>query len=64
MVAAIFVCDHDNIDLHVFPMLLNWCDSTSACTWVNTNYKHSMSGCHLSQLFVGVLMNKNVGVQA
>ena len=32
MAAAIFVCDHNNFDLDSYPVLLNWCDDTAACT--------------------------------
>ena len=32
MVAAIFVCDHDNLNLSAFQVLLNECNTTSACT--------------------------------
>ena len=64
MAAAIFVCDHDNIDSDAFPVLLNWCDNTATCTWVNNNFKHSMIGRRLGRLFVGLLMSTKIGVQA
>ena len=64
MTAAIFVCDHDNFDLDSYPVLLNWCDDTAACTWVNKNCKHSMIGRRLGCLFVGLLMGAKIGIQA
>ena len=64
MAAAIFVCDHDGIDLSSYPVLLNWCDNTTACTWINRNCKHSMIGQQLGRLFVGLLMGTKIGIQA
>ena len=64
MAAAIFVCDHDHIDLSKFPVLLNYCDNTAACNWVNEHCKHSMIGWRLGRLFVGLLMSTKIGVQA
>lgn len=62
--AAIFFCDNDCIALSSYLVLLNWCDNTTACTWINRNCKHSMIGQQLSCLFVGLLMGKNIGIQA
>ena len=64
MAAAIFVCDHDDLDLSKFPILLIYCDNTAACNWVNKHCKHSMIGHWLDHLFVGLLMSTNIGVQA
>ena len=57
MAAAIFVCDHDDLDLSKFPALLNYCDNTAACNWVDEHCKHSMIGRRLGHLFVGLLMS-------
>ena len=64
MASVIFVCDHDNIDVSSFPVLLNFCDNTAACSWVNEKCKHSMIGRRLGCLFVGLLMSTEIGVQA
>ena len=63
MAAAIFVCDHDDIDLATCPMLLNYCDNTAACTWVNDNCKHSLIGRRLGRIFVGLIMGTKIGIQ-
>ena len=42
--AEIYVCWHDGIDLGHFPTILNWCDNTSACRWINTRCKESLIG--------------------
>ena len=62
--AAIFICDHDGIDLSDFPVLLNWCDNVSACAWINYKCKYSLIGRRLARLFVGLLMNTKIGIQA
>ena len=64
MAAVIFVCCHSNLDLSAFPVLLNWCNNTSTCTWVNENCKHGMSGCRLGRLFIGLFMGTKIGIQA
>jgi hypothetical protein len=64
MAAAIFACHMDGIDLSHFPVLLNWCDNTSACSWVNSKCKHSLIGRRLGRLFVGLLMGTKLGIQA
>ena len=63
MAAAIFVCDHDNLDLSAFTVLLNWCNNTTACTWVNKNCKHGMIGRRRGRLLAGLLMRTKIGVQ-
>ena len=45
-------------------MLLNWCDNTAACTWINRNCKHSVIGQRLGRLVVGLLMSTKIGIQA
>lgn len=46
------------------PVLLNWCDNTSACAWVNHHCKTSPIGRRLALIFVGLLLNANLGIQA
>jgi len=58
------VCHVDGIDLSQHPVLLNWCDSSSACCWVNHKCKYSLIGRRLGRLFVGMLMGTKIGVQA
>jgi hypothetical protein len=50
--AAIYACWHDGIDLSHFPTILNWCDNTSACSWINTHCKESLIGCTLGRFFL------------
>ena len=64
MCAAIFVCDHDKLDLSTHPVLLNFCDNTAACAWVNAKCKHSLMGRRLARFFIGLLMGTKIGVQA
>ena len=64
--AVIVVCDLDGIYSSVYPVLLNGCNITSTCTWINRNCKHSMIGQHwaIYCLFVGLLMGTKIGIQA
>ena len=32
---AIFACWNDDVNLSYFPVLLNWCNNTTSCSWVN-----------------------------
>ena len=52
MAAAIFVCDHDDLDLSKFLLPLNYCDNTAACNWVNEHCKHSIIGRRLGCLLL------------
>ena len=61
---AIFACWHDNIDLSNFPILLNWCDNTASCSWVNKKCKDSLIGRALGRFFCGLLLSTNIGIQA
>ena len=54
---------HATID-DVYPVLLNWCDNISACAWVNSKCKESLIGRRLALVFVGLLLNSNMGIQA
>ena len=62
--AAIHCCHVDGIDLTAFPIILNWCDNTSACSWINHKCKTSMLGRKLALVFLGLLMGTSLGVQA
>ena len=62
--AAIHTCWVDGTNLADHPVILNWCDSTSACSWVNKKCKSSLIGRALGRLFVGLLMGTDLGIQA
>ena len=62
--AAIHCCHIDGIDLSDYPGILNWCDNTSACSWINYKCKTSMFGRKLALIFLGLLMGTNLGIQA
>ncbi len=62
--AAIFICDVDGLDLTAHPFLLNFCDNTAACAWVNDRCKHSLIDRRLGRLFVSLLMSTKIGIQA
>ena len=64
LAAAIFVCDHDKVDLSMYPIFLNLCDNMSSTTWVNKNCKYSLIGRRLARFFIGLLMGTNIGIQA
>ena len=51
---AIYACWHNGIDLSHFPTILNWCDNTSACKWINTRCKESLIGHTLGRLFLWI----------
>ncbi len=61
---AIYVCWHDGIDLSHFPTILNWCNNTSACSWINTHCKESLIGCALGRVFFGMIMGSTLGLNA
>ena len=60
--AVIYTCWHDDIDLSDYPVLLNWCDNTSACSWVNVRCKSSLIGRALGRFFCGMLMGSKLGI--
>jgi hypothetical protein len=62
--AAIYVCWHDKIDLGHFPVILNWCDNTSACKWINTRCKESLIGRALGRFFCGMIMGTSLSLDA
>jgi len=62
--AAIYACWHDGIDLGHFPTILNWCDNTSACRWINTRCKRSLIGRALGSFFCGMIMGTALGLDA
>lgn len=64
LAGAIFACWHDQVDLSTHPVILNWCDSSSATCWTNTRCKSSMLGRALGRLFCGLLMGTKLGIQA
>ena len=60
--AAIYICHLDGIDISHAPTILNWCDNTSAVSWVNTWCKDSLAGRALGRLFCGLLMGSTIGL--
>lgn len=46
-----------------FPILLNFCDNKAACQWVNYRCKVSLIGRRLAMIYVGLLLNLQIGVQ-
>jgi hypothetical protein len=62
--AAIYVCWHDGIDLGHFPTILNWCDYTSTCSWINTHCKESLIGRALGRFFCGLIMGTALSLDA
>ena len=61
--AAIYFCHIDGVDLSNYPVLLNWCHSMSACSWVNYKCKNSLIGRAFGHLFLGLLMSTSLGIQ-
>ena len=64
LAAAIFVCNHDKLDLSMYPVFLDLCDNMSSTTWVDKNYKYNLIGRCLARFFIGLLMGTNIGIQA
>ena len=64
LASTIFACDHDEVDLSLFPVFLNLCDNISSTTWVNKNCKYSLIGRRLARFFVDLLMGTNIDIQA
>ena len=48
--ASIYFCNIDGLDLDTFLVLLNWRNSTSACSWVDWKCKNSLIGRALGRL--------------
>ena len=51
-------------DLSTYPVMLNWCDNTAACSWVSHRCKESLIGRRLARLLVGLLVGTKLGIQA
>ncbi len=62
--AAIYTCYHNGIDLSHLPTTLNWCNNTSACSWINTRCKESLIGRTLGRFFCGMIMGSALGQDA
>ena len=62
--AAIYICNLDGMDFSTHPVLLNWCDNTSACLWVNYKCQNSLIGRAFGPSFIGLLMVTKLGIQA
>ena len=61
--ATLCACHVDGVDLSTCPVLLNYCDNTSACTWINRKCRNSLLGRRLGRIFAGLLWGRAVGVQ-
>ncbi len=44
--------------------ILNWCDNTSACRWINTRCKESLIGRALGRFFCGMIMGSALSLDA
>jgi hypothetical protein len=62
--AAIHACWCDKNDLGHFPTVLNWCDNTSSCSWINTHCKESLISYALGCFFCGMIMGSALGLDA
>ena len=60
--AALHFCWLDGIDISHAPLIRNWCDNTSACSWINTRCKDSLVGGALGRFFCGLLMGSALGL--
>lgn len=60
--AALHICWLDDIDLTHAPTMRNWCDNTSACSWINTRCKESLIGRALGRFLCGLLIGSNLGL--
>lgn len=60
--AAIYTCHLDSIDTSHAPTILNWCDNTSAVSWINPQCKNILVGWALGCLFCGLLMSSIIGL--
>ena len=61
--AAMFACYVDGVDMSLCPVLLNLCDNTSACSWINKKCRDSLIGRRLGRLFAGMLIGSELGIQ-
>jgi len=59
---AIHICHLDGVDISHAPTILNWCDNTSAVSWINTRCKDSLAGRALGRLYCGLLMSSTIGL--
>lgn len=64
LAAAIVVCATDGLDTSYIPILLNYCDNTSACSWVTKRCRGGLIGRALGRLFMGLLLSTDIGIQA
>ena len=65
LAAAICVLEAGHVAIDdVYPVLLNWFGNITACTWVNYKCKELLIGRRLALVFVGLLLNSNMEIQA
>ena len=58
--AVIHICWLDNINIDAYPVLMNGCDNTAACSWISHKFKTSLLGRAMGCLFVGLLMGTKI----
>ena len=63
-VAALVAYDEEFPADDPHPVLLNWCDNTSAIKWCNHACKSSLAGRALGRLFCALLIESKVGINA
>ena len=62
--AALVAYDEEFPEDDPHPVLLNWCDNTSAIKWCNHACKSSLAGRVLGRLFCALLIESKVGINA
>mmetsp|Transcript_38437 Transcript_38437/g.92017 ORF Transcript_38437/g.92017 Transcript_38437/m.92017 type:complete len:864 (+) Transcript_38437:1-2592(+) len=61
--AALCACHVDGVNVSACPVLLNYCDNTSACSWINKKCRDSLLGRRLGRVFAGLMWGREIGVQ-
>ena len=64
LAGTIVACHEDGIDLSWLPILLNWCDNTAACSWINKKCGGGLIARALGRLFIGLLMSTKISINA
>ena len=64
LAADIILCGYDELDTLYIPILLSYCDNTSACAWINNLCRAGLIGRALCQFFMGLLMSTDISTPA
>ena len=56
-------CYVDGVDISACPVLLNYCDNTTVCSWINKKCCDSLLGRRLGRVFAGLMWGREIGVQ-